>query len=246
MRSSSSITRRGLISMIGLAIAATAVGARVIFGGKPFQRRTTPPPRPVDTKAPWAFFTPAEADAVEAIVDRLIPADELGIGGREAGCAIFIDRQLSGSYGQSAVWYLAGPAAEGTPQQGPQYTDSIADRYRTGLAALDHYCRSQPGGKAFAGLDPAAQDELLGHLEDGSAKLEGFDGQALFNQLLKNTREGYFADPLYGGNKGMAGWTMIGFPGARYDYRDVIGRRGEDLGLAPVSIYGAGPNEGQA
>ena len=224
---------------MAFAIAASA-GARIIFGGKPFDRLRTEPPRPVDTSTAWAFFTPAEAEAVEAIVDRLIPADALGIGGRDAGCAIFIDRQLAGAYGQSAVWYLAGPLAAGTPQQGPQYTDSIADRYRLGLAALDRHCRAQPGGKAFAALAPAEQDTLLGRLEDGTATLDGFDGQALFNQLLKNTREGYFADPLYGGNKDMAGWKMIGFPGARYDYRDMIARRGEDLGLAPVSIYGQG------
>lgn len=231
--------------MILAGFAAGVAGARIILGGKPFDRVRTPPPQPIDRAAAWTFFTPAEAATVEAIVDRLIPADDLSVGGREAGCAIFIDRQLSGSYGQSTVWYLAGPAAEGTPQQGPQYTNSIADRYRAGLAALDRYCHTQPGGKAFADLDSAAQDRLLGQLEDGSVKLHGFDGQALFHQLLKNTREGYFADPLYGGNKDMVGWKMIGFPGARYDYRDMIGRRGEDLGLTPVSIYGAGTEGGK-
>lgn len=40
--------------------------------------------------------------------------------------------------------------------------------------------------------------------------------------LIQNVREGFFADPLYGGNKDMAGWKMLGFPGARYDYREEI------------------------
>ena len=31
-----------------------------------------------------------------------------------------------------------------------------------------------------------------------------------------------FADPIYGGNRDMAGWKLVGFPGARYDYRDVV------------------------
>ncbi len=48
--------------------------------------------------------------------------------------------------------------------------------------------------------------------------------------------EGFFADPIYGGNKGMVSWKMLGFPGARYDYRDYIGRHNENLKLQPVSI----------
>jgi gluconate 2-dehydrogenase gamma chain len=50
--------------------------------------------------------------------------------------------------------------------------------------------------------------------------------------------EGFFADPLYGGNKNMAGWKMIGFPGARYDYRDHIDKHNVPYPKGPVSIYG--------
>ena len=231
------LNRRRLLGLCGVMLAAAAVGARVILGGRPFARTKTPPPEPVDRTAGWIFFTAAEAAAVEAIVDRLIPTDALGPGGREAGCALFIDRQLAGTYGQSTVWYLAGPARAGTLQQGPQHTDTLAARYRQGLAALDRHCRTTTG-KAFAAQDVAAQDRLLSGLENGTVRLNSASGQELFAQLLKNTREGYFADPLYGGNKDMAGWRMIGFPGARYDYRDMIARRGEELGLAPVGIYG--------
>ncbi len=58
--------------------------------------------------------------------------------------------------------------------------------------------------------------------------------------MLQNAREGYLSDPLYGGNKDMAGWKMIGFPGARYDYRPYLTRRGEELNLIPVSLI---PND---
>jgi gluconate 2-dehydrogenase gamma chain len=34
--------------------------------------------------------------------------------------------------------------------------------------------------------------------------------------------QGYFADPLYGGNKGKASWKMIGFPGIGAMYADKI------------------------
>ena len=50
--------------------------------------------------------------------------------------------------------------------------------------------------------------------------------------------EGFFADPIYGGNRDMAGWKMIGFPGARYDYRDWVSRHNERYPYPPVSIQG--------
>ena len=42
----------------------------------------------------------------------------------------------------------------------------------------------------------------------------------------------------YGGNRDMAGWRLIGFPGARYDYRDFVTRHGEPYPLPPVSLKG--------
>ena len=53
-----------------------------------------------------------------------------------------------------------------------------------------------------------------------------------FELLLKNTQEGFFADPIYGGNRDMVGWKMIGFPGARYDYRDWVERHNRTLPAA--------------
>jgi gluconate 2-dehydrogenase gamma chain len=50
--------------------------------------------------------------------------------------------------------------------------------------------------------------------------------------------EGFFADPIYGGNRDMAGWKLVGFPGARYDYRDWVERHNEAYPLPPVSIMG--------
>ena len=50
--------------------------------------------------------------------------------------------------------------------------------------------------------------------------------------------EGFFAAPIYGGNADMAGWKLIGFPGTRYDYRDVIERPNQRYTLPPVSLAG--------
>jgi gluconate 2-dehydrogenase gamma chain len=45
------------------------------------------------------YFTADEGAAIEALVDRLIPPDPQIPGGKDAGCAVFIDRQLAGPYG---------------------------------------------------------------------------------------------------------------------------------------------------
>ncbi len=65
-------------------------------------------------------FHAAEAATVEAFVDRLIPADDLSPGGKDCGCAVFIDRQLAGPYGRFDGYYMSGPFQDGTKQQGPQ------------------------------------------------------------------------------------------------------------------------------
>jgi gluconate 2-dehydrogenase gamma chain len=49
---------------------------------------------------------------------------------------------------------------------------------------------------------------------------------------------GFFADPLYGGNRDMVGWKMIGYPGARYNYLDWVERHNERFPLPPVSLIG--------
>ena len=78
----------------------------------------------------------------------------------------------------------------------------------------------------------------LRQLEAGQASLPSVDGSAFFTLLLKNVREGYFSDPVYGGNRGMAAWRMIGFPGARYDYSAWVSRHGEQLSYEPASLLG--------
>lgn len=235
---STRLPRRSVLSLLALLGTMCSASSRIIRGGRAFERARTPPPVQVDHFAPWGFLTDDEGVAVEAIVDRLIPPDGEGPGGRDAGCAVFIDRQLAGDYGRSITWYLAGPSAVGTPQQGPQHTDTIADCYRAGLAALDQYCRGRYDGRRFAALTPEMQDSVLAAMEHGKAELGVIDSRAFFQRLLGNTRQGYLADPAYGGNRNMAGWRLIGFPGARYDYRPFLGRPGEDLALDPVSLFG--------
>ncbi len=175
---------------------------------------------------------------MEAIVDRIIPPDPETPGGKDAGCAVFIDRQLKGPYGSSEGLYMLGPFIKGTKEQGPQSSLTPAELYRKGLAALDTYCKVNRGGKAFADLSTDEQDDVLKQIEAGKIKFDEVDAEGFFSALLQNVPEGFFSDPIHGGNRDMAGWKMIGFPGIRYDYRDWVNRHNERYPYPPVGIGG--------
>lgn len=151
---------------------------------------------------------------------------------------MFIDRQLEGPYGTAASQYMRPPFAEGTKEQGIQSPITPAIRYRTALAALDEHCTATFVGKHFWQLPADAQDKMIAGLENASLVLENTSGRAFFEMLLKDTQNGYLADPIYGGNRDMTSWKLIGFPGARYDYRDYIDRHNERYPLPPLSIGG--------
>jgi gluconate 2-dehydrogenase gamma chain len=209
--------------------------AAVIQGALPWSPGMANPPTPID-EAGWRFFSAEEAAAVEAMVDRLIPPDPETPGGKDAGCAVFIDRQLAGPYGSYRDYYVAGPFQDGTKEQGEQSSLTPSGRYRQSLAALDKHCRSAFSNTPFAGLSDEQKDSVLKDMENGSLHLEGADSKRFFDMLLKDTQHGFFADPIYGGNKDMCAWKMIGFPGARYDYRDWVHRHNERFPLPPISI----------
>ena len=233
------VTRRKVLATTALAMLFGAMGkagANIIVGAQPWSPFDYSPP---ETLGPggWYFFTRKEARTVEAMVERLIPADELSMSGKDAGCAEFIDRQLAGTFGTSSKLYMQGPFHKGTPQQGDQSELVPQQRYRLGLAALETYC-NQTYAKPFAELTGEQRDTILSGLEKGEVKLPGFDGKMLFEAVLANTMEGFFADPIYGGNRDMVSWKMIGFPGARYDYRDYVELHNQKLDLPPLSIAG--------
>lgn len=229
--------RRSFLSSVAALTAFGLVSplkAETVSGELPWAPGTNDVPNPVK-KGGLAFFTPSEAQTMGALAERLIPTDELSIGARDAGCVTFIDRQLAGDFGKAATQYRAGPIVPGTPEQGPQEVQTPAERYRSGLASLDKHCQ-RALGKPFVELNDAQQDAVITDLEAGKVAISGSTPQAFFALVLLNVREGFLADPMYGGNKGMAGWKMIGFPGARYDFRDVIDKRGQKLTIIPTSM----------
>lgn len=196
-------------------------------------------PRPARVDGFSVLVEDSDRKTLAAAFDRLIPADDYGPSATDAGCLEFLDDQLAGDYGAGKALYLQAPLKpenEEALMGSPQFLATPKERYATGVKALEAYAQ-KAHGKAFADLSDDQIDEILTGLEAGDISLgDDVDGQAFFELMLQNVREGYLADPMYGGNRGMAGWKMVGFPGARYDYRPYIDRRGEDLGLIPVSL----------
>jgi gluconate 2-dehydrogenase gamma chain len=155
------------------------------------------------------FFSLDEADTVEALAARIIPGDEADPGAREAGVVHYIDRALSGLY---SGWQLA---------------------YREGVRTLNAYTTRRQG-KRFFELSEPDQDEVIAELQGD--EVPGFGGSGdFFTMVWSHTVEGMFSDPAYGGNRGAAGWRLIGFPGAQYGYAAGEMRYGADLSDKPIT-----------
>jgi gluconate 2-dehydrogenase gamma chain len=240
--------RHFLIGSVAAGVAG--VSARPIHDGE-----LGAPPQTFRGSVPWAegtadappeasgsgyvYFTAAEAAFIEAAVGRLIPDDPVGPGAVEANVPFFLDRQLAGPFGRGDHYYLGGPWPKGTPEQGYQSRYNPAQLYRAAIAAIDKYVGANLGAPTFAQLAAAAQDQTLKGLESGGIALEGgVDSKSFFAMLLQNTKEGYFSDPIYGGNKDMGAWKMIGFPGAHYDYKEWVPRHGERVPYPTVGFKG--------
>jgi len=177
--------------------------------------------------AGYTFFNPLMVDVISAAADRIIPKDDNGPSGTEAGVVYFIDRQLSSEYGMVGKRYGAGPFAVGTPSQGDQSATTMRDRYRIGVDSMQAYAQAT-FQKDFKELGPDQQDQVLRDMEGGKAAgFPGSGGQTFFTLLVNHVKAGFFADPIYGGNRDMVGWKMIGYPGAQIVYQNWISRYGE-------------------
>jgi gluconate 2-dehydrogenase gamma chain len=225
------VKRRAFLKVIALVPAtANAAGAQLATAENP----AAPGP---------AYFTEEEIAFIDAAVSRLIPKDELGAGAKEAGVTGFIDRQLGGPYGRAQTWYMQGPWREGAEEQGYQSKLSPAELYRAAIEDIDGYCRRSYESKRFAQLDAATRDKVLKGLEKGNIELARVKAKSFFDMLWHNTREGFLADPMYGGNRDFAGWKLIGFPGPRYNYVAQIDQYGRPYNVPPVGVLGRDPRK---
>jgi len=234
------IKRSEFVKLVGAlgAAAGLASGCAPTTGVSPEASPATPNAarRALDLEPEaYTFLTPPEQALVSAACDRLIPADDAGPSASAAGVPFYIDQQLVGAWGNGARFYRQGPWQAGTPEQGYQLALLPKDLYRTAIRSLDAYC-AKTYGSSFADLTPAQQDKVLHALERGAVDLGAIPSDTFFSMLLANTIEGYFADPLYGGNRNKAGWKMIGFPGVAAAYTSLIEQYNQPYVVPPVSI----------
>src|SRR5258706_5025459 len=182
------------------------------------------------------FLSAAEVPSLEAASPALIPADNLGPGAKEAGVPYFMDQQVFGGWGGMAKMYRQGPHAEGTPQQGYQSPLTPQEVYRAAIAEIDAACGKQYG-RAFEKLASGEQDQVLRALDEGKFPLEAVPARFFFNLLLDNTIEGFFSDPIYGGNRDKIGWKLVGFPGVAAVYTQHVEKYGVPYDALPISVF---------
>lgn len=175
------------------------------------------------------FFSEHEWDTIEAASARIIPTDH-DPGAREARVIVFIDRYLSGidfhyaAADGSGFLRIAGEEAVAARARNAD----LQRLYRQGVRQLDEISIEQCG-QAFKDADEGTQDrvleELSGHPKPARvsltsrevfySRLQGNtdDGMPFFPTLCMHVRQGFYCDPVYGGNKDRMGWQVIGFPG---------------------------------
>lgn len=215
----------------GAGDVATGGAEWEMFEGVPM---TPYQPPTTDFKA----LTEAEAIAVEMITARLLPGDPEDPGAREAGVVYYIDYLLSQNEGFVEPTYRSGPWAKGyegdtEPDPEPDVIWVPAEElsrygyqaplsplaiYQLGLRSLEEYAE-ETWNRPIADLSDDELDEMIwAMLGNEIDQFVDFSPISFFHTLRLHTAEGFFSDPGYGGNRDLAGWRLVGFPGAQRSY----------------------------
>ena len=222
------------------AVAGSAAAVTVSIP-RPSEAQQGNPAAAVAVAAPpnptYTWLNPEEAAFIEAVVDHMIPADEHSPKGTDLGLNIYIDRALAGGWGKGDRLYMQGPWKPGVPSQGYQLPLTPAGLYRAGIAAANAAC-VKAYGKSFDKIGADQRQEFLVGLQGGKVAFEnGPPARVFFATLYANVMEGMFSDPMYGGNRGKAGWKMIGFPGViAVHYQNIDKYRDKKYPADPVGI----------
>jgi gluconate 2-dehydrogenase gamma chain len=235
--SDDSIPRRDFLT--GAAAAGTAA-ASVVSGAlaTPAQGQSAPPAQPASQPPPDALLTltATEAAFLSAAYDIFIPADKLTPAGTDCGLVTFIDRQLAGAWGGGARLYRSGPFMEGKREQGYQLSLTPREFFAAGIKAANEWTR-KTYHKDFDRLAAAEREAALKAMDEGKAQFSGINAKQFFEMLLASAMEGFFADPIYGGNRDKVSWRMVGYPGLPATYASkALEYRGKKVVLEPQSI----------
>lgn len=224
-------------AVVGGAAAASGTAAMAPIESAQAQQVAAAATPAASEAAGYAFLNHDEAAFVEALVDHMVPADEVSPKGTDLGINIYIDRALAGAWGKGERLYMQGPWKQGTPSQGYQLPLTPAQLYRAGIEATNAHCR-KTYGKSFDRLEPPQREEVLVGLSTAKIKFDnGLPVRVFWGTLYQTVIEGMYSDPIYGGNRNKAGWAIIGFPGVIAVHRDHVEQyRGKPFPNKPVGI----------
>jgi hypothetical protein len=209
---SGGVRRRTVIVAVPIAVASAAVTVGCTSSSGSANPQTL------------RFFTSHQAAVIEDATARIAPgptddpAEAGHPGAREADVTGYIDSMLGalGALDDAAPLIFAGGPWSNRHTSGPDLMarfaalDPVAriawrrrlqawqQQYRQGIAALD----KQAGGD-FTKASHATQDKILA----------SSPASAFTSLLFEHTIEGLYAAPEYGGNRDLAGWKDIAFPG---------------------------------
>jgi gluconate 2-dehydrogenase gamma chain len=219
-------TRRKFLLGAGLAGTAVAAGLAApvaaeakshadAHGSKPAAEAAPKAPHAAasaNEPATYLTLTATEAAFISAAADTIIPADELSPSGTDCGVVAFVDRQLASAWGGGAKMYRNGPFRKAAPEYGYQLPLTPREFFAAGITATNAWARKTKG-KDFDRLAPKERDAALQALDQGKAELGDFSAKDFSDALIQIVMEGFFADPIYGGNRDKVSWKMVGFPG---------------------------------
>ncbi|MBM7600858.1 gluconate 2-dehydrogenase gamma chain [Virgibacillus halotolerans] len=230
-------SRRKFIRNSGIAVGGIVVGGALgsLIPTKQKDKDQSNAEKPINYNDALMFFTMEQFQTTEAATERIFPEDELGPGAKGLGVAYYIDHQLAGPWGMNAKDYMEGPAYNAEATQGTQTLMRRADVFAIGLKGLDDYSNKKYENK-FTELTAEEQDDVLQVFDVAKEfKLSGATTKQFFELLRSMTIEGAYSDPLYGGNKNMAGWKMRDFPGSQMGYTEAIMNK-EFVKIEPQSL----------
>jgi gluconate 2-dehydrogenase gamma chain len=172
------------------------------------------------------YFTDFQAKTVESIAERIIPANGNDAGATEAGVVYYIDRSVTGFSVNLQRIYRLGLRELG------RYCSHLfqAQFHELDSEQQDEIIRDLLGPEVVGTAGHPASGQLPQPLDQDTIEAVGTDSadstvpadkeilRRLFAVIREHTVEGYFCDPIYGGNRNTVGWKLVGFPGAQWGY----------------------------
>jgi gluconate 2-dehydrogenase gamma chain len=192
----------------------------------------------------YMFLNDVEVTTVEAMAECIFPSDASGPGAREAAVVVYIDRALAGF----------GSSLQNLYRRGLAELDRFTSTHRGGkaFAKLSSVEQNQVlqeveawGNPALTEASRIAPSLEASSAEPGSELRQAAPGDqnisvdrpllfALFAAVREHTIEGMFCDPMYGGNRNLVGWRLVGFPGAQWGYSAEQAKAGFDATTIPI------------